>query len=130
MKSIQVNESSEKQHHLNPILFLIKIKLLIFFHYFYISFTVFLLLVEHNLGIASGVYVSKSCWGVHSAEEAYFRQSFTDFFASFKFNIYLGLFAQIVNLFWYVKELGNVKGIENQFLLLFLYSQRIRMELH
>ncbi|XP_070501269.1 gustatory receptor for sugar taste 64f-like [Chironomus tepperi] len=59
----------------------------------------FLALIEHNLGIASGVYVSKSCWGVHSAEEAYFRQSFTDFFASFKFNIYLGLFAQIVNLF-------------------------------
>jgi hypothetical protein len=56
--------------------------------------------VEHFLGIASSVFVSKSCWGVQSAEEAYFRQSFTDFFASFKFNVYLGLFAQIINFYW------------------------------
>jgi len=55
--------------------------------------------VEHNLGIVSGLYLSKSCWGVRSAEEAYFRQSFTDFFSVFSFNIYLGLFAQIVNVF-------------------------------
>lgn len=59
--------------------------------------------VEHNLGIASGLYLSKSCWNVQSAEEAYFRQSFTDFFAVFKFNIYLGLFAQIINVFWWEK---------------------------
>lgn len=56
--------------------------------------------VEHNLGIASGRYLSKSCWNVQSAEEAYFRQSFTDFFTVFKFNIYLGIFAQIINGFW------------------------------
>lgn len=57
--------------------------------------------VEHNLGIASGLYLSKSCWNVRSAEEAFFRQSFTDFFAVFKFNIYLGVFAQVINVFWY-----------------------------
>jgi gustatory receptor len=70
------------------------------------------------------VFVSKSCWGVRSAEEAYFRQSFTDFFASFKFNIYLGLFTQIVNLFWYVRKLefGNVKGIKNQFSFSYILS--------
>lgn len=59
-----------------------------------------ILSVEHNLGIASGLYLSKSCWNVQSAEEAYFRQSFTDFFAVFKFNIYLGIFSQVINVFW------------------------------
>lgn len=56
--------------------------------------------VEHNLGVASGLYLSKSCWNVQSAEEAYFRQSFTDFFSVFQFNIYLGLFVQVINVFW------------------------------
>lgn len=66
-----------------------------------ISLNFFLFLsVEHNLGVASGLYLSKSCWNVRSAEEAYFRQSFTDFFAVFKFNIYLGLLAQVINILW------------------------------
>lgn len=56
--------------------------------------------VEHNLGIASGLYLSKSCWNVRSADEAYFRQFFTDFFTVFKYNVFLGAFAQVVNVFW------------------------------
>lgn len=63
-------------------------------------FIFFNVAVEHNLSIATGVFLSKSCWNVRSAEEAYFRQSFTEFFSTFTFNIYLGLFAQIVNVFW------------------------------
>lgn len=66
-------------------------------------FIFFNLTVEHNLSVATGVFLSKSCWGVRSAEEAYFRQSFTEFFSIFTFNIYLGLFAQIVNVFWWVR---------------------------
>lgn len=64
--------------------------------------------VEHNLGCATGVLLSKSCWNVRSAEEAYFRQSFTEFFSIFTFNIYLGLFAQVVNVFWWVWEMRRV----------------------
>lgn len=75
------------------------------FYEFSISFLIsFNFLVEHNLGIASGVFLSKSCWDVRSAEEAYFRQSFTEFFSIFTFNIYLGLFAQIVNVFWWATK--------------------------
>ncbi|CRK99527.1 CLUMA_CG012846, isoform A [Clunio marinus] len=40
-------------------------------------------LVEHNLGIASGIYSSKSCWSMQPADEAYFRNSFIDFFTVF-----------------------------------------------
>lgn len=65
--------------------------------------------VEHNLGIASGLYLSKSCWNVQSAEEAYFRQSFTDFFSVFEFNIYLGILAQTVNVFWYALSQSNIQ---------------------
>ncbi|CAO1403379.1 unnamed protein product [Diamesa serratosioi] len=60
-------------------------------------FLILLLFVEHILAIASGFYLSKECWNVHSAEEAYFKQSFTDFFAAFNYNIYLALFAQAIN---------------------------------
>lgn len=66
-----------------------------------IMINIFQLPVEHNLGIASGLYLSKSCWNVQSAEEAYFRKSFTDFFSVFKFNVYLGFLAQIINVFWW-----------------------------
>lgn len=65
-----------------------KLKLILFF------------IVEHILAIASGFYLSKECWNVHSAGEAYFKQSFTDFFTAFTYNIYLALFAQAINFLW------------------------------
>lgn len=87
-------------------------KNIIFFQRFYYFSRIlwhFLFSVEHNLGIASGLYLSKSCWNVQSAEEAYFRQSFTDFFSVFEFNIYLGILAQTVNVFWYALSHLNIR---------------------
>lgn len=87
-------------------------------------------LVEHNLGIASGLYLSKSCRNVQSAEEAYFRQSFTDFFSVFEFNIYLGILAQTVNVFWYALPCLNIRGIIKTSSFLSLFEQYFCLELH
>ena len=82
--------------------------------------------VEHNLGIASGLYLSKSCWNVRSAQEAYFRLSFTDFFTIFGYNVYLGVLVQGINFYWSVMFENLIKRGSH----LCAFLQHVRLELH